>query len=297
MVPLRIAMARAESFPGNLINRRSGDGSRDRSRRGHAAASIEEAAAQRRAAAILKRWIEQGAEYQRHWSFEPPKKVPVPREASHPIDHFIEASSRNAGLAPSPLASPTTLIRRVALDLTGLPPTPAEVDAFVTASAKDADAAYRELVDRLLASPHYGERWGRYWLDQARYADSNGYTIDAPRQIWKYRDWVIDALNADMPFDQFTIEQLAGDLLPERDREPEDRHRLSPQHADQPGRRHRPGAVPRRSVVDRVATTGTVWLGLTRRLRPVPRPQVRSRSRRRSTTSSSPSSTIRTSRR
>ncbi len=114
-------------------------------------------------------------------------------------------------MQPSAEADRATLVRRVCLDLTGLPPTPAEVDRFL---ADDRPEAYERLVDRLLASPHYGERWGRHWLDLARYADSNGYTIDGPRSIWQYRDWVIDALNRDLPFDQFTIEQIAGDLLP-----------------------------------------------------------------------------------
>ena len=212
----------------------------------------------------LRRWIEQGAEYERHWSFEPPKRVtpPAVAGASHPVDRFIQAQLAEEKLAPSPLADARTLIRRVSLDLTGLPPTPQEVDAFVKASARDADAAYRALVDRLLASPHHGERWGRWWLDQARYADSNGYSIDAPRQIWKFRDWVIGALNADMPFDQFTIEQLAGDLLPnatESQKIATGFHRNTPINQE--------GGIDKEqfridSVFDRVATTGTVWLGL-----------------------------------
>jgi hypothetical protein len=150
----------------------------------------------------------------------------------------------------------------VSLDLTGLPPIPAEVDAFSEASAIDADAAYLELVERLLNSPHYGERWGRWWLDQARYADSNGYSVDAPRQIWKFRDWVIDALNADMPFDQFTIEQLAGDLLPDAT---ESQKIATGFHRNT--QINQEGGIDREqfridSVFDRVATTGTVWLGL-----------------------------------
>ncbi|MBI5802745.1 MAG: PSD1 domain-containing protein [Verrucomicrobia bacterium] len=213
----------------------------------------------------LRRWIEQGATYQRHWSFESPKRVmpsPVPGTA-HPVDRFIQARLAAEKLAPSRLADSATLIRRVSLDLIGLPPTTAEVDAFVAATKKDADGAYRQLVDRLLASPHYGERWGRWWLDQARYADSNGYSIDAPRQIWKFRDWVIAALNADMPFDQFTIEQLAGDLLPnatESQKIATGFHRNTQINQE--------GGIDKEqfrvdSVFDRVATTGTVWLGLT----------------------------------
>jgi hypothetical protein len=213
--------------------------------------------------AILKRWVEQGAQYQRHWSFEAPKKAPVPREAAHPIDHFVETKLAEHNLRPSPLASPNTLIRRVALDLTGLPPKPAEVDSFVTAYSQNPDRAYAELVDRLLDSPHYGERWGRWWLDQARYADSNGYSIDAPRQIWKYRDWVIEALNGDMPFDRFTVEQLAGDLLPDAT----DSQKIATGfHRNT--QINQEGGIDKEqfrvdSIFDRVATTGTVWLGLT----------------------------------
>jgi len=212
----------------------------------------------------LKRWIEQGAAYQKHWSFEPPRRVtpPTVAGASHPVDRFIQARLAEEKLALSRMADNTTLIRRVSLDLIGLPPKPEEVDAFVEAAAKDAEAAYRELVERLLRSPHYGERWGRWWLDQARYADSNGYSIDAPRQIWKYRDWVIGALNADMPFDQFTIEQLAGDLLPsatESQKIATGFHRNTQINQE--------GGIDKEqfridSVFDRVATTGTVWLGL-----------------------------------
>ena len=211
---------------------------------------------------ILKTWIEQGAKYERHWSFEPPKRVSLHPPTANPIDYFIEKKLEENSLKSSPQADATTLIRRVSLDLTGLPPTPAEIDAFIQAAAKDADAAYRDLVGRLLKSPHYGERWGRWWLDQARYADSNGYSIDAPRQIWKFRDWVIDALNADMPFDQFTIEQLAGDLLPnatEAQKIATGFHRNTQINQE--------GGIDKEqfridSVFDRVATTGTVWLGL-----------------------------------
>src|SRR5205085_3768568 len=128
------------------------------------------------------------------------------------IDAFILARLEKEKLTPASEADRATLIRRASLDLIGLPPTPEEVTAFV--NDKSADA-YAKVVERLLDSPHYGERWGRWWLDAARYADSNGYSIDAPRQIWKYRDWVVAALNRDQPFDQFTIEQLAGDLLPD----------------------------------------------------------------------------------
>src|SRR5436190_5248300 len=181
-------------------------------------------------AAALRRWIDSGAAVpagekaegngsakSAHWAFQPIKRPSVPEIRSpgsavrNPIDAFILARLQKEGLKPSPEADKVTLIRRVTLDLTGLLPTVAEVDDFLKDTSPDA---YEKVVDRLLASPHYGERWGRHWLDQARYADSNGYSIDGPRTIWPYRDWVINALNADMPFDRFTTEQLAGDLLP-----------------------------------------------------------------------------------
>lgn len=213
---------------------------------------------------ILKTWISQGAKYERHWSFEPPKRHAAPEVAgvTHPVDRFIQARLAEEGLKPSPTAEPATLLRRVTLDLTGLPPSPAEADAFLKAHAADPEKAYRELVDRLLASQHYGERWGRWWLDQARYADSNGYSIDAPRQIWKYRDWVIGALNRDMPFDQFTIEQFAGDLLPKAT---EGQVIATGFHRNT--QINQEGGIDKEqfridSVFDRVATTGTVWLGL-----------------------------------
>ena len=153
-----------------------------------------------------------------------------------------------------------TLIRRVYLDVLGLPPTPAEVEAFVGDQSPDA---YEKMVDRALASPHYGERWGRHWLDQARYADTNGYSVDAERSMWPYRDWVIHALNEDMPFDRFTIEQLAGDLLPNPSREQLiatgfHRNTLINEEGGTDAEQFRVEAV-----VDRVNTTGIVWLGLT----------------------------------
>ena len=202
---------------------------------------------------ILKTWIEQGAKYERHWSFEPPKALP-----GGSIDQFIQQRLAEEKLPVSPEAEPATLVRRAFLDLTGLPPQPSDL-----ADLSDwSDKKYEALVDRLLGSKHYGERWGRWWLDQARYADSNGYSIDAPRQIWKFRDWVIDALNADMPFDRFTIEQLAGDLLPkatEAQKIATGFHRNTQINQE--------GGIDKEqfridSVFDRVATTGTVWLGL-----------------------------------
>ena len=229
----------------------------------------------------IKAWIDQGARLPAeadgrvpatavaHWAFQPVKRLAVPpvRRASirNPIDAFILARLGKEGLNPSPEADRVTLLRRLALDLTGLPPTPEEVDAFVEDGRPDA---YERLVERLLASPHYGERWGRHWLDLARYADSNGYSVDAPRTIWPYRDWVIAALNRDLPFDRFTIEQLAGDLLP---LPPSSERALDPLIATGFHRNtqvnEEGGIDPEQfrveAVIDRVNTTGAVWLGLT----------------------------------
>ncbi|MCB1230725.1 MAG: PSD1 domain-containing protein [Verrucomicrobiae bacterium] len=172
---------------------------------------------------ILRAWIDQGAEFpdeasveigdnRDHWSFVPPVKAPLPQVGeAHPIDAFIKSRLDEEGLAFSPEADRRTLLRRLHLDLTGLPPTLEEQDAFLNDPSPDA---WKKLVDRLLASPHYGERWGRHWLDAARYADSDGYEKDKPRIAHFYRDWVIDAHNRDLPWDQFIIEQIAGDLLP-----------------------------------------------------------------------------------
>ncbi len=165
---------------------------------------------------LLRRWIQEGAEYEPHWAFIPPVRPEVPkvqgeRWVKNPIDAFVIARLEKEGLAPAPEADRPTLIRRLSLDLTGLPPTPDEVDAFVADGRSDACG---RLVERLLDSPHYGERWARIWLDAARYADSDGYEKDKPRTVHFYRDWVISAFNRDLPYDRFVIEQLAGDLLP-----------------------------------------------------------------------------------
>lgn len=164
---------------------------------------------------VLKRWIAEGAKWGTHWAFTPPVKPAVPKTEqgvpANPIDAFIFSKLASEKLSPSPEADKPTLLRRLSLDLIGLPPSIAEVDAFLADSSPDA---YSKQVDRLLASPHYGERWGRHWLDAARYADSNGYEKDAPRTAWFYRDWVINAFNRDLPYNQFVIEQLAGDELP-----------------------------------------------------------------------------------
>ncbi len=223
-------------------------------------------------AELLRRWIAQGAKYQGHWAFQPlapatPPAVKNVRWVRNEIDRFILARLERVGLKPSPQADARTLIRRLSLDLTGLLPQPAEVEAFVKAfhqtDARKQDAAYRGLVERLLASPHYGERWGRHWLDQARYADSNGYTIDGERVMWPYRDWVIQSLNEDKPFDRFTIEQLAGDLLPE----PTKSQLVATGFHRNTVINEEGGVDPEQArveqVMDRVSTTGAVWLGLT----------------------------------
>ncbi|MGZ0173651.1 MAG: DUF1549 domain-containing protein, partial [Planctomycetales bacterium] len=166
---------------------------------------------------LLRNWIVEGGEYTIHWSFALPTKGELPSVKQvdwpkHAIDHFVLARLEAEKLAPSAQTDRYRLIRRVSLDLTGLPPTPEQADAFV---ADSSDGAFEKVVDRLLASDAYGEHWARMWLDLARYADTKGYEKDRHRDIWKFRDWVINALNQDMPYDQFTIEQLAGDLIPE----------------------------------------------------------------------------------
>ncbi|HTL29634.1 MAG TPA: DUF1549 and DUF1553 domain-containing protein, partial [Tepidisphaeraceae bacterium] len=214
---------------------------------------------------ILRNWIEQGAKWGKHWSFEKPVRPAVPdvKDKSWPrndIDRFILARLEKEGIKPASIAPRYTLFRRAALDLTGIPPTPDELDAFI--ANKSADA-YDKQIDHLLASPHFGERQARHWLDAARYADSNGYSQDFPRTIWPYRDWVIKATNDDMPFDEFTIEQLAGDMLPNATMDQKIAtgfHRNTQINAEG-------GIDPEQfrieSIVDRVATTGTVFLGLT----------------------------------
>ncbi|MFM7927223.1 MAG: DUF1549 domain-containing protein, partial [Pirellula sp.] len=164
----------------------------------------------------LRRWIAQGARYEKHWAFAPLSN-PEPPQAPHlnaqnPIDAWVQSELHRVGLKPSPSAPPLTLVRRLYLDLTGTLPTPEELEAFEDDPSPDR---IDRLIATLLASPQLGERWGRFWLDQARYADSNGFTIDGTRTMWPYRDWVIAAINADMPFDRFTIEQRAGDLIEE----------------------------------------------------------------------------------
>lgn len=224
--------------------------------------------------ARIRAWIDQGANWpgsdedvviEKHWSYRKPERPPVPSVKTaatirNPIDSFILARLEKEGLDFRPEASRETLIRRASLDLTGLPPSPAEIDAFLKDQSPNA---YERLVDRLLASPHYGERWARPWLDLARFADTNGYEKDRRRMMWKYRDWVIQALNRDMPFDEFTIEQIAGDMLPGATVDQKIAtgfHRNTMYNEE--------GGVDKEEahfevLVDRVNTTATVWLGTT----------------------------------
>ena len=215
--------------------------------------------------ALLRRWIEQGAPWEKYWAFVPPTRPAVPvvkdlKWAKNPIDSFVLERLEREGLKPSPAAPRATLLRRVTLDLTGLPPTPLELDAFL---ADTSATAYEKVVDRLLQSPRYGERMAFPWLEAARYADSSGYFRDGGRVMWRWRDWVINAFNRNMPYDQFTVEQLAGDLLPNPT--------LDQRIATGFNRNHRgnseAGIIDAEylveSVVDRVDTTSTVFLGLT----------------------------------
>lgn len=211
---------------------------------------------------ILRRWVAAGAEYTPHWAFAKPKAAKVPA-GTHPVDFFIRQKLASNGLSPSPEADAHTLARRVSLDLTGLQPEPRELAAFVKAYRTEPQAAYERYVDRLLASPAYGERWARRWLDLARYADTNGYEKDRERSIWPYRDWVIQALNADMPFDQFTIEQIAGDMLPQATQA----QKVATGFHRNTMLNEEGGIDPLEfrfhAMTDRVATTGATWLGLT----------------------------------
>jgi hypothetical protein len=215
--------------------------------------------------ALIRDWIAQGAAWRPFWSFIPPRRPPLPAVKNdawvrNPIDHFILSRLEREGLQPSPEAAKRTLIRRVTLDLTGLPPTPDEVDAFL---ADSSPAAYEKVVDRLLSSPRYAERMAFRWMEAARYGDTNGYQTDGPREMWRWRDWVLDAFNRNMPYDQFTVEQIAGDLLPNAT--------LSQKIATGFNRNHRTngegGIIPEEYrveyVADRAQTTATVWMGLT----------------------------------
>ncbi len=222
----------------------------------------------------LRDWINSGAHWPdkletlKHWSYLPPQRPALPAVQNqawpkNEIDHFILAKLEANKLTPSPAASPEILIRRLSLDLTGLPPTPAEVDAFLKEHSKDPASSIEHLATRLLASQQFGVRWARPWLDLARYADSHGFQRDDLREVWAWRDWVVNALNANMPFDQFTLEQIAGDLLPNATPEQiiaTGFHRCTPTNVEA-------GTEPEESrinqVIDRVNTTGAVWLGTT----------------------------------
>ncbi|MFG0333996.1 MAG: DUF1549 domain-containing protein, partial [Maioricimonas sp. JB049] len=214
---------------------------------------------------ILRRWIEQGAEWEQHWAFIPPERPELPDvpNADRPqtgLDHFELRRMREKGLAPNPEASKEALLRRVTLDLTGLPPTIEEIDAFL---GDDSPNAYEKVVDRLLQSPRYGEHMTRYWLDVARYGDTHGLHLDNMRSIWPYRDWLIRAFNNNMPFDQMTIEQLAGDLLPEATTDQKVASGFNRCHVTT----SEGGSIAEeyyvRYTVDRVETVGTVFMGLT----------------------------------
>jgi hypothetical protein len=214
---------------------------------------------------VLRRWVAQGATWKDHWAFVAPVKPPLPavKDAQwvrNPIDQFILAKLEAANLQPAPEADRHTLIRRVTLDLTGLPPTPDEVKAFLKDKSPDA---YEKVVDRLLASPHYGEQRGHYWLDAARYADTQGLHIDNYREMWPYRDWVIQAFNRNMPFDQFTVEQLAGDLLPNATLDQKIASGFQRCNVTTNEGGSIPAEVEAMYAKDRADTTGTVWLGLT----------------------------------
>ncbi len=214
---------------------------------------------------LIREWIDQGARWETHWAFVPPRRPELPQVAEagwprNPIDNFILARLESEGLRPAHEAGKVTLLRRVTLDLTGLPPTPAEVRAFLADPSPDA---YEKRVDALLQSPHYGERMAMEWLDLARYSDTHGYHIDSQRDMWAWRDWVIGAFNSNMPFDRFTIEQIAGDLLPNATRDQKIATGFNRNHMIN----FEGGAIPaeyhNEYVVDRVEATSAAWMALT----------------------------------
>src|SRR5689334_11378149 len=214
---------------------------------------------------LLQQWIDQGATWDTHWAYVPPKRpdLPAVRQSQwvrNAVDRFILARLEREGLQPSPEADKATLLRRVTYDLTGLPPTPAEIDAFLADRAPDA---YEKRVDALLRSPHYGERMAVPWLDAARYADTHGYHIDSLRGMWPWRDWVIDAFNRNLPFDQFVVDQVAGDLLPNATRERKIASGVNRNHMIN----FEGGAIAEEYqveyVIDRVETTSVAFLGTT----------------------------------
>ena len=214
---------------------------------------------------LLKRWVQDGAKFVGHWAFTKPERPELPpvkatKWARNDIDRFILARLEKEGLKPSSEADKVTILRRVTLDLTGLPPTPEEVNAFLVDKSA---GAYEKAVDRLLQSPRYGEHMARYWLDAARYADSHGYHIDSERSMWKWRDWVVDAFNQNKPYDQFTIEQLAGDLLPDATTE----QKVGSGYVRANMSTGEGGAIVEeyqsKYTFDRTETSSTIWLGLT----------------------------------
>ena len=215
---------------------------------------------------LIRRWIESGAEYETHWAFRKPEKPALPEgeeSGKHPVDQFVDARLAERDLPVNDRADPHTLIRRLSYDLIGLPPTVEQMERFVVEWRDDPEAAWDAAITRLLDSPDYGERWARNWLDLARYADTNGYEKDRPRSIWPYRDWVVEALEDDMPYDRFTIEQLAGDMLPD----PTTDQLVATGFHRNTMLNEEGGIDPLEyryhAMVDRVATTGTVWMGLT----------------------------------
>ncbi|MEM7478875.1 MAG: DUF1549 domain-containing protein [Planctomycetota bacterium] len=213
---------------------------------------------------VLRQWLETGAKYEKHWSFTPPGKSALPTTKSdwdeQPIDTFVLARLEETGLEPNLAQEPSWLLRRLSLDLTGLPPTLEEADRFL---ADNSPQAYEDAVDRLLQSDAFGEHWARMWLDLARYADTKGYEKDRARTIWRYRDWVIDAFNQDLPYDQFTVEQLAGDLLenPSNDQLLATAFHRNTMENEEGGTDDEEFRVA--AVKDRVDTTMQVWMGLT----------------------------------
>ena len=215
---------------------------------------------------LLVQWINEGAAFEKHWSFNKPQRAPVPKAAgneewsANPIDHFILQKLGALELKPNAAADRHVLARRAALDVTGLPPTPEMLQAFITDSSDDAWSTY---IDRLLKSEHSGEHRARYWLDAARYGDTHGMHVDNYREMWPYRDWVVRAFNANMPFDRFVVEQLAGDLLPDPTQDQLIATGFSRCNITTSEGGAIPAEVDVRYMVDRVETTATVFLGLT----------------------------------
>jgi mono/diheme cytochrome c family protein len=225
--------------------------------------------------ATLRRWIAAGASWGKHWAFEPPRKTEPPpiadfglliadwKHSTNPIDAFVADRLAKERLTPSPSADPSRLIRRMSLDLTGLPPTPEQADAFARESISNQHSAISNAAARLLGSPHFGERLAAWWLDAARYADTDGFQDDETRKNWPWRDWVVAAFNANMPFDRFTVEQFAGDLLPDATAEQKLATCFHRNHMTNGEGGRDPEESRIDYVIDRVNTTGTLWLGLT----------------------------------